>query len=345
MTIHSRIEGHIALIELENPPVNALSLAFVAQLRAEIIKLEQDTNIKAVILTGRGRFFSAGADIGEFDQDPVAVINALQGLNQQLNQCQKLVVMALHGAALGGGLELALSANARIAAPDTKIGLPEIHLGILPGAGGTQALPRLIGIQYAWPMMMQGVPISPERALQIGLIDKISDEDLVGDAIGLAQDFLAQESLPLKPYERRISEEQQGLADFFRQTLPPIEGAKFASAQAILDCLEMAVEKPFSEGLKFEAEKFHTLLGSYASRALRYGFFAGKAAASLETEKTQQIGRRMMAALEQEANKLICDGIARNAQDIDAIMVKNHGFAREAGGPLFWLREHKNDGE
>jgi len=343
MHVHSRIEGDIALVEFENPPVNALSLDFVAQLKAQIIKLEQEAGLKAIILTGRGRFFSAGADIGEFDQDPVALINALQDLNQCLNAGQKLMLMALHGAALGGGLELALSAHARIAAPDTKIGLPEIHLGLLPGAGGTQMLPRLIGIQHAYDMMAQGLPLSPQRAQQIGLIDAISGDDLIGDAFNLARGLLAKDNFPLKPYERKIPEEQRGLTHFYRHTMPFHEGAKQASCLAILECLDVAVDKPFAEGLKFEAKKFHDLLATPASRALRYGFFAGKSVASLPQSQIKKIADRMMAALQQEAEKLIREGIARSTQDIDAIMVKNCGFAAESGGPLFWLAEHKND--
>jgi len=343
MRIHARAEGEIALIELENPPVNALSLDLVAQLGDEIARWEQDATIRAMIFAGRGRFFSAGADIRQFDQEPVAVIDALQGLNQRLNACPKLLVMAMHGVALGGGLELALSANARIAAPGTKIGLPEIHLGLLPGAGGTQALPRLIGIQYAYPMMLQGIPLSPERALHIGLIDRISGENLIADAFTLTRDLLAQPNWPLKPCQRQIGEEQSGLVEFFRQNVPFIEGAKEASAKAIFDCLQVAMNGSFDQGLKFEAEKFHQLRESYASRALRYGFFASKSAASLSQTQTEQVGRRMMAALRQEADKLIGEGIVHNDQEIDVIMVKNHGFTPESGGPLFWLKEHQDD--
>jgi len=339
MSIHSQQISNIALIELDNPSVNALSLDFVAQIFEEVERWENEPTAQAIIIASRGRFFSAGANIAEFDKDPVAVINALQGLNQRLNACQKLVVMSLHGVALGGGLELALSAHARIAAPGTKIGLPEIHLGLLPGAGGTQALPRLIGIQYAFPMMMQGTPISPERAHQIGLVDRISGEDLIGDSINFAQDLMKQDKLPLKPCERQISDEQFGLVDYFRQTLPPLEGAKSASIQAILDCLNAAMAMPFAEGLKFEAETFHNLLDSYASRALRYGFFSSKAASSLSEDQQTQIGYRIMTAIKREAQQLIAEGIARNAPDIDAILVRNYGFSAETGGPLFWL-EH-----
>jgi len=344
MTIHSHIENGIALVEFENPPVNALSLDFVAQLKEEILRLEHNTSLKAIILTGRGRFFSAGAHILEFDTNPVAVIDGLQGLNQQLNACQKLLVMALHGAALGGGLELALSAHARIAAPKTKIGVPEIHLGLLPGAGGTQALPRLIGIQQAYEIMTQGLPLLPQQAHHIGLIDKISGDDLIEDAFALSRHLLTQPNLPLKPCERPIPKEQKALIDFYRQTMPFYEGAKQASCLAILECLDVALEKPFAEGLKFEAEKFHALLDSYASRALRYGFFANKSFVTLSQDQIDQIGSRMMAALAREAENLIAEGVASNAQDIDAVMVKNYGFDAQAGGPLFWLKEHKDNG-
>jgi len=343
MAIETTLRGTLALIEFENPPVNALSIDFAIQLSEEIARWQQDSRVEALILTGKGRFFSAGADIGEFDHNPVALIKALQGLNQQLNQCQKLVVMAMHGAALGGGLELALSAHARIAAPETKIGLPEIHLGLLPGAGGTQALPRLIGIEKAYEMMTHGRPLMADEAKEWGVIDAISGDNLIEDAFTLARNFLHQQTLPSKPYDRQIPPEQTELIKIYRRLLPLTQGAKTASCQAILDCLQAAIELPFADGLHFEVKKFHQLLGSYAARALRYGFFASKAAVSLPASQAEEIGNRLMTALSQEAEKLLNEGVARNQADIDAIMVKNYGFSPEAGGPLFWLKEHKND--
>jgi len=340
MEIHHCIKDGVALIEFENAPVNALSLDFVTLLGQKIAFLQDDKSIKAIILAGRGRLFSAGADIGEFDKDPVAVITALQGLNQQLNQCQKLLVMALHGAVLGGGLELALSAHIRIAAPKTRMALPEIRLGLLPGAGGTQALPRLIGLRQAYEMMMHGLPISCEQAHHIGLIDAISGVDLVGDAFALARSFLERETYPRKPWQRQIPEEERDFINFYRYMMSFQEGAKKASCLAILDCFEVAMDRSFEEGLEFEAKKFHELLGSYASRALRYGFFAGKASSALSQDQIDEIGQRMMAALARESKQLICEGIARSERDIDAIMVKNYGFSTETGGPLFWLKEH-----
>jgi len=338
------IQAPIAILTLNRPHKrNALSLRVVLALKTAFETLP-DT-VRVVVLAGTGTHFCAGLDLSELSDTTTA-----EGIRHSFHWYESFskiqfgrfpVVCAMQGAVVGGGLELALSAHARIAAPETKIGLPEIHLGLLPGAGGTQALPRLIGIEKAYAMMLHGHPLLAEEARECGLIDAISHTNLIEETLALAHALLKLEVLPLKPAERQIPPAQAALIPAYRKAIPFDKGAKLASAQAILDCLERAVELPFAQGLQFEATKFHELLDSYASKALRYGFFASKTAASLPAPQIEAIGRRLMAALSQEAEKLLTEGIARNQADIDAIMVKTHGFAAEAGGPLFWLQQHQ----
>ena len=168
--------GTIAILEINNPPVNALSQAVRQGLYDAIIQADADTEITAIVIIGAGRSFPAGADIKEFDQpmqDP-----QLPDVIDRIENCEKPVVAALHGTALGGGFEIALGSHYRIALPSAQVGLPEIHLGLLPGAGGTQRLPRLCGAAMALEIMLNGTAISAKEALNAGLIDRLVEGDL-----------------------------------------------------------------------------------------------------------------------------------------------------------------------
>ena len=178
----------IAVLSVDNPPVNALSTAVRSQLLEAITAVESDAGIKAAIITCAGRTFFAGADIHEFGQPPQHP--SLPTLIARIEACGKPVVAAIHGSALGGGLELALGCHARIASPSAKLGLPEVSLGLVPGAGGTQRLPRLIGVRRAWAMIIDGKPVEAVTALQFGLIDAVST-NLAIDAQGLAKQLAA----------------------------------------------------------------------------------------------------------------------------------------------------------
>ena len=181
--------GTIAIIEINNPPVNALSQAVRQGLYDAVIQADADTEITAIVIIGAGRSFPAGADIKEFDQpmqDP-----QLPDVIDRIENCEKPVVAALHGTALGGGFEIALGSHYRIALPSAQVGLPEIHLGLLPGAGGTQRLPRLCGAAMALEIMFNGTAISAKEALNAGLIDRLVEGDLCQAALNYAAELQA----------------------------------------------------------------------------------------------------------------------------------------------------------
>jgi len=187
--------GEVGVIWVNNPPVNAISLGVREAIIDGVAKLTADPEIKIGVLACEGRTFMAGADITEFGKPP-----KLPGLHDAINAVEgsgKLIVAAIHGTAFGGGLEVALGCNYRVAVASAKIGLPEVKLGILPGAGGTQRLPRLIGVEAALNIIVSGDPVPAPQAAKAGVIDKIVDGDLLDGAIAYARELLAQ-AAPLR---------------------------------------------------------------------------------------------------------------------------------------------------
>ena len=192
-----RVEDGVAIASLTNPPVNALSTEIRRGLMAALEKSKTDPTIQGLILTSEGKIFSGGVDITEFDRPPVAPI--LADVIAAVSTLGKPVVVAIQGLALGGAIELALACTARIVSPDAKLGLPEIKLGLIPGAGGTQRLARAIGAAPAFGMMMKGDPISARQALELGLIDGIAE----GDLISAAKTQSARTCIPASARHRR----------------------------------------------------------------------------------------------------------------------------------------------
>ncbi len=191
--ITTRKDGDVLVVVSNNPPVNALGADVRIGLVAAIAQADADAGIKAVVIRGEGRTFFAGADITEFGKPPREP--GLPAVVDIIEACTKPVVAAIHGTALGGGLEVALACHYRVAVPSAKLGLPEVKLGILPGAGGTQRLPRVVGVEAALPMIVSGDPIPAKKAQAIGLIDKIVGEDsLEADAIAFAREVAAKGS-------------------------------------------------------------------------------------------------------------------------------------------------------
>ena len=217
--VRSEITDTIAVITIDYPPVNALSHEIRRKLIAAFENAASDPVVKAILLRGEGRNFIAGADIKEFDkpmEEPhlIEVINVLEAVD-------KLKVAALHGTTLGGGVELALGCDYRCAAPGSNIGLPEVTLGIIPGANGTQRLPRLIGVEAALDMVTSGKPVKAEQALKTGLIDCIIEGDLLEGAIKYIQRLLA-ESAPLRKVSAMLIEKgsyPEGIFDNYRKDL------------------------------------------------------------------------------------------------------------------------------
>ena len=191
-----RHDGNVAVISVDNPPVNALSHAVRVSLSEAFSRARDDAKIQAIVLTAQGRTFVAGADITEFDKPPMAP--GLSDVIALIETIEKPVVAAVFGTPLGGGLEITLACHFRIAAAGTRLGLPEIKLGLIPGAGGTQRLPRLVGMQKAAAMILSGDPIPAKDALAAGLIDEIFEGDPAAAGVAFAHKILA-EKRPLDP--------------------------------------------------------------------------------------------------------------------------------------------------
>ncbi len=274
--------GAVGVITLDNPPVNALSLPLRTGVRDALAAGLDDPEIEAFVIHGAGRMFSAGADIWEFDTGVAGESPTLPELISQIEASSKPIVVALHGTAVGGGCELPLACHARVAAPGTRIGLPEVTLGIVPGAGGTQRLPRLIGILPALEAIVSGEPMNAERAHELGLVDELvgDGQDLVGVAVKAAEQLVESGVLP-KARDRDDllagAREQSELFEQFRAKIAR-RARGFEAPYACIECVEAAVLRPFDEGLAFERETFVRCRSSLQSRAQRHVFFAEREA-------------------------------------------------------------------
>jgi 3-hydroxyacyl-CoA dehydrogenase len=278
-----KLEGHdaIGIVTVNNPPVNALSAAVRGGLLDCIKQAIADPEIKAIVLTCAGRTFIAGADITEFGKPPKPP--GLHEVLVEMDNSPKPIVAAIHGTALGGGLEVALTCHFRVAVADAKLGLPEVKLGLLPGAGGTQRLPRAVGPELAVKMIVSGDPISAPEGLKHGLIDEIVEGPASG-AAAFARRILA-EKRPL----RRLRDDDSKLAaakadrSIFTNAVAALTKrargleAPFAAADAV----GAAIDLPFEEGLKKEREGFLKLVASEQSKAQRYAFFAEREATKI----------------------------------------------------------------
>jgi 3-hydroxyacyl-CoA dehydrogenase len=264
-------EGNIGIITINNPPVNALSQAVRAGIRTGLEKGIADNDIAAMIILCEGRTFIAGADIREFGKPPLEPY--LPDVCKFIEDSPKPVIAAIHGTALGGGLEIPLGCHFRIAAATAKLGLPEVKLGLLPGAGGTQRLPRLAGVLAALEMITSGVPVNAARAKEMGILDAIIEGDLKAEALIFAKKVI-DEKLPVrKVSERQAKADSPSVFDDFTKA----NARRFRGAIAPFKCIEavkIATELPFAEGMKRERAIFLELQASDQSRALRHVFFS-----------------------------------------------------------------------
>ncbi len=264
-------EGNIGIITINNPPVNALSQAVRAGIKAGLEKGMADNDIAAMIILCEGRTFIAGADIREFGKPPLEPY--LPDVCQFIEDSPKPVIAAIHGTALGGGLEIPLSCHFRIALPSAKVGLPEVKLGLLPGAGGTQRLPRVAGVQAALEMITSGVPVPAARAKDLGILDAIIEGDLKAEALAFAKKVTDEKRPARKVSERQARVDSPSVFDDFTKA----NARKFRGAIAPYKCIEavkIAAELPFGEGMKRERSIFLELQASDQSRALRHVFFS-----------------------------------------------------------------------
>ena len=247
-----RLEGEIGVISVNNPPVNALSQAVRQGLHDAITAAQTDAS-KALVILCEGRTFIAGADITEFGKGPMTPY--LPDVLDTIEASQKPVIAALHGTALGGGFETALAAHYRCAVESAKVGLPEVKLGLIPGAGGTQRVPRLAGAAAALDLISSGAPITASKALQLGLIDKIVDGDLHDAAIAWAEELVADDVPVRRSSELTVPDVEPGLFDQYRARLSKRARGQIAP-QHIVTCVEAALNSAFAEGRAIERELF-----------------------------------------------------------------------------------------
>ena len=274
--------GNIAILEVDNPPVNPLSSGVRAGLSQYITKANEDDSIEGIILTGAGRSFIAGADISEFGQTPDGP--DLHTALKEIEYSKKPVLAAINGTALGGGLETALVCNYRMGTNKAIVGLPEVNLGLLPGAGGTQRLPRLIGPSQALKMMIAGTPLSAKKALQQGVIDAISENSLMDDAIKFLQEKIGSEVHPkVRDKNEKVLEargDDNVLAEAKALAAKTRRG-QFAPGQ-IIACVEAAInEDDFDIGMKKESEYFLECLMNPQREAMIHIFFGERAASKI----------------------------------------------------------------
>lgn len=283
--VEYQTQGAIAVITLNNPPVNALAVnKGVPQAILDFIKQgEHDPHVRAFLLIGAGKNFCGGADISEFGRPRDPGLATLPDVLAYMDTVTKPLFAALSGATMGGGLELALACHYRCAAPDAQIALPEVKLGILPGAGGTQRLPRLIGVERALDMMITGDPIRAEQGKALGIVDEIVTGDLRQNALAWVRKAM-HEDKPIRRASQLAAQVDMPAAEYFAQARASVGKAwrGYPAPLAIVGCVEATVTMPFGKGIALERQEFEKLVKTDESRALRHLFFAERAAARID---------------------------------------------------------------
>ncbi|MGZ8999292.1 MAG: 3-hydroxyacyl-CoA dehydrogenase NAD-binding domain-containing protein, partial [Allosphingosinicella sp.] len=280
--ISTKRHGDILIVTSNNPPVNALGFAVREGLVKAIEEADSDESVKAVVIVCQGQTFFAGADITEFGK-PMQ-LPMLPQVVDIIENCTKPVVAAIHGTAFGGGLEVALASHYRVAVPSAKLGVPEVKLGLLPGAGGTQRLPRVAGVGKALEMAATGNPIGAEEAHKIGLVDRLIEGDLEQHAVAFAEQVKDNRPLPKSSArDDKLAEARSnpGLFDEFRKAnARKFRG--FDAPESNIKAIEAAVAKPYAEGVQDERRLFMELMTGTQARAQQYFFFAERKASKIE---------------------------------------------------------------
>ena len=276
-------DGNISIITLNSPPVNALSAPVREGLHKGITEARNDGESEAIIIICEGRTFIAGADISEFGKEPKGP--SLFEVQEFIEDSNKPVIAAIHGTALGGGLEVALTCHYRIAVPSAKCGLPEVNLGLLPGAGGTQRLPRVVGVEKALQMVTSGQHVPAKQCLEMGLVDEIANEDgLREDSINFAKKIVSENRPLVKISEMNDKvEAARGNENIFTDFRASIarRARGFLAPEYNIQCIEAAVNNSFDEGIKIERKLFMELVTGTQSAAQRYAFFAQRQVAKI----------------------------------------------------------------
>ncbi|SAL44809.1 3-hydroxyacyl-CoA dehydrogenase NAD-binding domain-containing protein [Caballeronia humi] len=281
MAVDYAVRDGIAVITLDNPPVNGLGHSTRLGIVEGIERARGDASVSAVVITGAGRAFSGGADITEFNTPKATQEPTLHTVIKAVEGSAKPVVAAIHSVAMGGGLELALGAHFRVAAPGAQIALPEVKLGILPGAGGTQRLPRAVGLETALNMIVSGAPVLSEKLAGTALFDRMAEGDLLDDAVAFAKQVGAQDGPHPKVRDSTIKHPNaEGFIQFARNSVATI-AKDFPAPHKCIDAIEAGVKNGFERGLAFERECFLALVQTPESRALRHAFFGERAAGKI----------------------------------------------------------------
>lgn len=278
MTASYHVQANVAVITLNNPPVNGLGLATRQAVVQGVLQANQDPAVEAVVITGAGKAFSGGADIREFGTPKATAEPHLLSLIATLEASQKPIVAALHSVAMGGGVELALACHYRLAAPGTKVALPEVKLGLIPGSGGTQRMPRALGVEAALNLMVKGDPVAAEALAQVPgqkLFSRIaaSAETLMDEALALAHEVAQVRPLPLLRHLSCAHPQGDGYFQFARNTVRAV-APQYPAPLKCIDMVQQATKLPFEDAMRQERDTFLGLMGTPESRALRHAFFA-----------------------------------------------------------------------
>ncbi|MGJ8611188.1 MAG: enoyl-CoA hydratase-related protein [Octadecabacter sp.] len=333
--VRFRILDGVAVITLDAPPVNALSAALRAGLWEAFTRIDTNPDVKAAVLMSAGGMFSAGADIGELSEPPKDP--SLSQLCSRIEACSKPVIVAIHGLALGGGAELMFAAHYRLAAGDAGIGLPEVTLGLVPCAGGTQRLPRLIGPELTLQLMMSAKPIDVSLAHRIGLVDGIVQGDLGSGAIAFAQNLIENGKGPRRTCDiTKHFSAGRAYAAGVAKGRDALAGSPLHAPQRVVDCVEAASLLPFEAGLAFEEDAFARCLAHPQSRAFRHVFAAERTIDAALIERDGKMFKpvvpmgkacvaRLRKALRGAADYLVTQGVRED--EIDSAMVA-YGFRK-----------------
>ena len=274
------VQGGTAVITLNNPPVNAMGHAVRQELAAQLEAAWADAQVQAIVIIGAGKLFCGGADVKAFNTPASRAEPSSRTIVKQIEASTKPVIAAIHGNALGLGLEFAMGCHYRIAQRDAKLGLPEVKLGLLPGGGGTQRLPRLAGVEAALRMIVEGNPVGADEALAIGLVDEVAAGELLPAALDFAARVSRRSEHPVASRRQAAAPAEAGWFETQREKLAKAKRGLPAPLEC-LACIEAAVSMPFDEGMQFERQRFDVLVNGTESKALRHLFLAERAAAKI----------------------------------------------------------------
>jgi 3-hydroxyacyl-CoA dehydrogenase len=284
MSASYRVDGAIAVITFNNPPVNGLGKDLRKGIVDGLQQAQADANVKAIVLVGGGKNFSGGADIKEFGKPEALASPNLTEVISAIESSKKPIIAALHGPTMGGGCEVALGCDYRIAALDMLVALPEVKLGLVPGSGGTQRMPRLIGVEPALRMITSGEPVKADKAVAMGFADELAQGDITAAGITFANKVIA-ENRPLRKVRDMTAKLPEGIpaAAFFAAAREQVKKASkgFTAPLKCVGCIEAATDRPFTEGMKFERDVFLSLLSSRESASMRHAFLAERLASKI----------------------------------------------------------------